>query len=65
MIHHLTPLTLLYINKEATYRNFKVIIGNCRLIIESQVLASTKETGHFTERSEKSQATIEQLDIGI
>lgn len=36
-------LTLIYINKKAACRNSKIISGNSRLIIESEVLALTKE----------------------
>lgn len=57
-------LTMIYVNK-AVCQNPKVIIGNCRLVIESEVLALTKETGNFTERSDKSQTTVNPLDTGI
>lgn len=47
----------MYISKKAEHWNSNVIIGNCRLVIESEVLASTKEMRTFTERSEKSHET--------
>lgn len=55
---------MIYVNK-AVCQNPKVIIGNCRLVVESEVLALTKEMGNFTERSDKSQTTVNPLDIGI
>lgn len=55
---------MIYVNK-AVCQNPKVIIGNCSLVVESEVLALTKEMGNFTERSDKSQTTVNPLDIGI
>ena len=57
-------LTLIYSNRKAVCRNSKVIIGNCRLVIKSEVLALSRAMGNFTERSEKNQTTINPLDIG-
>lgn len=53
------------INEKAAYQNFKRIIGNCRLASEFGVLASTKETRNFMERSEKRLVTFKQLDTRV
>lgn len=58
------PLTLIYSNRKAVCRNSKIIIGNCRLVIKSEVLALSRAKGNFMERSKKNQTTIKPLDIG-